>query len=414
MEYSGAEVRRVTFQGDVGMHVAKGIYGLLKAGATPNALTPEMLGKAYADGATAFDADAAIADEIKALNKTIYERSDDRVNELYDAGKKISMAYFEKAYKILGSSFDHYFMESVTGPIGKALVQEHLGTVFTQSDGAVIYEGEKHGLHTRVFLNAAGIPTYEAKDLGLVRAKHEWWPFDLSITVTGTEQQHYFAVVAKAMGEVLPHLAGSVELAPCGMLRLREGKMSSRTGNIIRALDLLDDVTKRVREVMGDRAHEVAESVATTVAVAAVKYVILRSAAGRDIIFDLKSSVSLDGDSGPYVQYAHARACSVIAKAHDAGIEASDKVAPKALYSIERLIYRFPEVIQRAGSERQPHYVITYLTELAAAWNAFYAHERIADVTDTHAPYKLLIAEVVENTLHNGLAAVGIVAPEAM
>lgn len=413
-ELSGAEVKRVTFQGDVGMHVAKGIYGLKQLGALPGSITPEILGKAYAHGATAFEADEATAAEIKALNKVIYERSNEEVNELYDEGKKVSIEYFEKAYAILGSQFDHYFFESVTGPIGKELVMAHIGDVFKESDGAIIYEGETRGLHTRVFVNAAGIPTYEAKDLGLVRAKQDWWPFDLSITVTGTEQQQYFKVVATAVGEVLPELAGKVELVPNGMLRLAEGKMSSRTGNVVRALDLIDDVVLRVKEVMGEREIADAEAIAEQVAVAAIKYAILRSAAGKDIVFDLKSSVSLDGDSGPYLQYAHARACSVLKKAAHAGVGGDVAVAPPAPYQLEQLIYRFPEVAARAVVLREPHHVATYLTELAAAFNAFYAVERIADASDPFAPYKVALTEAVALTLKNGLRALGIEAPEVM
>jgi len=413
-ELAGAEVRRVTFQGDVGMHVAKGIFGLRQLGVSAHDITPEILGKAYAHGATAFDADEATAAEIKALNKIIYERSDESVNELYDEGKKVSIEYFEKAYTLLGSNFDHYFFESVTGPIGKELVLAHVGDVFKESDGAIIYEGETRGLHTRVFVNAAGIPTYEAKDLGLVRAKHDWWPFDLSITVTGTEQQHYFAVVAKAVGEVLPELAGKVELVPNGMLRLAEGKMSSRTGNVVRALDLIEDVVLRVKEVMGEREIPNADGIAEQVAVAAIKYAILRSAAGKDIVFDLKSSVSLDGDSGPYLQYTHARACSVLKKAYAANISGDTSATPPSPYALEKLLYRFPEAVVHAITLREPHHVATYLTELAAAFNAFYAHERIADPSDTYAPYKVALTEAVGHTLKNGLYALGIKAPEVM
>ncbi len=414
MEMSGAEVRRVTFQGDVGMHVAKGIYGLVKAGITPEMITPEALGAAYASGATAFEADEAVVAEIKDLNKRIYERSDEAVNALYDAGKKVSIEYFEKAYALLGSRFDHYFMESVTGPIGKELVMANVGTVFAQSDGAVIYEGEKRGLHTRVFVNAAGIPTYEAKDLGLVKTKHDWWPFDLSITVTGTEQQHYFAVVASAVAEVLPDLAGKVELVPNGMLRLSEGKMSSRTGNVVRALDLIDEVTMRVKEVMGERTLPEHEEVANAVAVGAIKYVILRSGAGKDIVFDLKASVSLDGDSGPYLQYAHARTRSVLDKAEAVGVRPDTAHAPDEPYAIERHIYRFPEVVRRATLEREPHHVATYVIELASLWNSFYAVERIADAADPYAPYKAAVGRAVAHTLKNGLRTLGIAAPDAM
>lgn len=413
-EAAGAEVRRVTFQGDVGMHVAKGIWALKKEGVAPMAITPEILGRAYATGASAFESDEAIVSEIKALNKAIYERTDAEVNVLYDEGKKVSLAYFEKAYAILGTRFDHYFFESVTGPIGKELVLAHVGDVFEKSEGAIIYRGETRGLHTRVFINAAGIPTYEAKDLGLVEAKHAWWPFDLSITVTGTEQREYFKVVAKAVGEVLPSLSGRIELVPNGMLRLSEGKMSSRTGNVIPAIQFIDEVQERIIAVMSAREVADKERIASDVAVGAIKYAILRSASGKDTVFDMQASISFEGDSGPYLQYTYARAGTVLEKARSLGIQSDTTHAPEAPYLIERLVYQYPEVVLRATLEREPHYVATFLIELASAFNSFYAAERIADTDDTYAPYKVALTDAVRLTLKNGLALIGIKAPEAM
>lgn len=413
-EAGGAEVRRVTFQGDVGMHVAKCIYGWSQLGITPDRITPENLGKAYAAGATAFENTKEAAEAIKALNKVIYERNDESVNMLYDEGKKVSLEYFEKAYATLGSNFDYYFFESVTGPTGKELVLAHVGDVFKQSEGAIIYEGEKHGLHTRVFINAAGIPTYEAKDLGLVAEKHAWWPFDLSITVTGMEQKEYFKVVSCAVGEVLPELAGKVELVPNGMLRLREGKMSSRTGNVVPALLLIEEVKEKILEVMRSAEMVGKENIASDIAVGAIKYAILRSGSGKDIVFDFKTSISFEGDSGPYLQYAHARAYSVLQKAEQVGVVHDTTHAPSSPYALEKLLYQFPEIVKRSTAEREPHYVASYLIEVASTFNAFYANERIADSADEYAPYKVALTDAVRLTLKNGLRILGIKAPEVM
>ena len=412
---AGANTKRVTFQGDVGMHVAKAIYGLKQLGHSSEAgFDAAALGAAYAAGATAFEDDESIATEIKALNKMIYERSDEVINELYDYGKEISLQYFEAAYQILGSEFDHNFFESVTGPVGLELVKDNIGTVFTESDGAVIFKGEDHGLHTRVFVNKEGLPTYEAKDMGLIKCKHDWQPFDLAITVTGTEQTEYFKVTTKASELVQPDLAGRVELVPNGMLRLSEGKMSSRTGNIVRALALIDDVKAAALERMSERGITNPEAVAEQVAVAAIKYTILRIAAGKDIIFDLKQSVSFEGDSGPYLQYTHARICSVLAKAAEAGVEGDISTAPDSIYEVERALYQYPEVLAAALNDRAPHRLVTYLTELASAFNSFYATEKIADSSDLHAPYKVMVANAVKQTLKNGLWILAIEAPESM
>ena len=133
-----------------------------------------------------------------------------------------------------------------------------------------------------------------------------------------------------------------------------------------------------------------------------------------DVVFDIKKSVSLEGDSGPYLQYTHARINSVLAKATTAGLTASAGLAPEEVYPVERLVYQFEEVVAEALVDRAPHKVTGYLTELAAAFNTFYAHEKIADKEDTYAPYKIVVAEAVKQTLKNGLWVLGIKAPERM
>ncbi len=411
---AGADTKRVTFQGDVGMHVAKAMYGLQQLGATPHTIDAPLLGKAYATGATAFEENEDAKAAIKTLNKKIYSREDETINALYDAGKSVSLQYFETAYKILGSEFDHNFMESVTGPVGQKLVEAHIGDVFEKSDGAVIFRGEQYGLHTRVFINKEGLPTYETKDVGLIKCKADWHPFDLAITVTGTEQQEYFKVTTKASELIQPDIAGKVELTPNGMLRLVEGKMSSRTGNVVRALDLIADVQAAALARMKESEVTNAEQVAVDVAVAAIKYAILKIAPGKDIVFDLKQSISFEGDSGPYLQYTHARICSVLEKAQAAGVVPTTTHAPAEVYPVEQLVYQLLEVIAEATTERSPHLLVVYLTQLASEFNSFYAAEKIADPADEFAPYKAAVADAVRQTLKNGLWALGIKAPTAM
>ena len=405
---SGAEVKRVTFQGDVGMHVAKAIWGMQKMG---EVTTAAELGVAYAKGATAFDEDPHAADEIKKLNTAIYERSDASVNALYDTGRALSLAYFEAAYKILGSHFDHNFFESETGPIGLEKVKANIGTLFKESDGAVIFPGEEYGLHTRVFINAEGLPTYEAKDIGLIEAKQKWFPFDRSLTVTATEQRSYFTVMLKAAELLYPELSGKVEGVFNGMLKLSEGKMSSRTGNVVPAMSLINDVAERVLALMKE-SETPDRAVATQVAVSAIKYAILRSEAGRDMVFDFKTSISFEGDSGPYLLYTHARAHSVVVK--DSFETETPAPVPPEAYRIERILYRFPEVVERSATERSAHHLITYLTELSSAFNSFYANEKIIDAADLYSPFKIKLTRAVMLTLKNGLWMVGMEAPERM
>jgi arginyl-tRNA synthetase len=139
-----------------------------------------------------------------------------------------------------------------------------------------------------------------------------------------------------------------------------------------------------------------------------VKYAILKAGRMRDIAFDVAEATRLEGDSGVYVQYAYARARAVCAKAAALGLRADSDMPKGAGYPLERMVHRFPAVVERAALEQEPHHVVTYITELAAAFNTFYAHERIADVTDQDAPYKLALTEAVAILLRNGMAIIGI------
>jgi arginyl-tRNA synthetase len=168
-------------------------------------------------------------------------------------GRKVSLKEFEKIYKVLDTKFDEYFFESQTTEFGTDLVLVNIDNgVFEKSDGAVIFKGEKYGLHTRVFINREGLPTYEAKDLGLAEIKYKRVPYERSIIITANEQFDYFRVLLKALSLIYPNLAERTIHLPHGMLRLPSGKMSSRTGNVITAEALISDIKDLVKEKIQD------------------------------------------------------------------------------------------------------------------------------------------------------------------
>ena len=411
-----ADVKRVCYQGDVGLHVAHAIWGMQELGIKAESdLTSRDLGRAYAHGATAYknNEDAKVA--ITALNKIIYERSDEAINVLYDAGRAISLAYFETIYKLVDTKFDWYFFESEAAPRGKQIVLDN-PTIFVPSDGACIFKGEDYGLHTRVFLNKAGLPTYEAKELSLAKMKEEALGiYDHSVVSTAKEINEYFKVLLKAMSFIYPELAEKTEHIGHGMVRLTTGKMSSRTGEVIAAVDFIADVAKSVHEkILTAGAIEPDEMLCNNVALAAIKYTTLKGSIFQDTIFDKTKALSFEGDSGPYLQYTHARICSVLEKASAVGVTPQTKVIPLAPYKVEKILARFEEVVKSALDERAPHKVITYLTELAGEFNTFYAHEKIADKDDKYAPYKATVADAVRLTLKNGLWVLGIKSPTHM
>ncbi|MDP2705241.1 MAG: arginine--tRNA ligase [Patescibacteria group bacterium] len=407
LEWNGAKVRRANYQGDVGIHVAKALWGKLKDPAS-------SWGQTYAQGAKQYDENETAKKEIAELNKKIYARSDTEINKLYDQGKSESLKQFEKMYTRLGTRFDFFFFESSTGEFGKGIVQENTPGIFEKSDGAVVFKGEPYGLHTRVFLNSDGLPTYETKELGLAEIKYEKYAYTKSIVITGNEVNDYFKVLLKVLELISPDLASKTLHISHGMLRLPEGKMSSRTGNVITAESLIDEVREKVKEKVSDRdlTDGEKEIISEQVAVGAIKYSILKQASGKDIIFDFDKSLSFEGDSGPYLQYAHTRAKSILVKAREEGIKEDARKGNPG--SLERLLVHFSEVVEHAGKEHEPHYVVTYLTELAGAFNSFYAKEKIVDSKDLASAYKVALTSAVAAVLKNGLTLLGIPAPDKM
>jgi arginyl-tRNA synthetase len=409
--FNGADTKRVNYQGDVGLHVAHAVWGMQQLGFDQGVHTARELGKAYALGATTYKTNEEVGTQIREINKKIYSREDEVINALYDNGRTVSLAYFETIYALVDTQFDEYFFESEAGPIGKALVLAN-PNIFPESDGARIFDGEVRGLHTRVFLNKEGLPTYEAKELALAKLKEErLGEYDHSIISTSNEITEYFKVLLCAMGEVYPDLAKKTEHIGHGTVRLASGKMSSRTGAVIAAIDFIDEVADEALEKMKESSGISDEALARDIAIAAIKYTTLRGSILQNSVFDKDKALSFEGDSGPYLQYTHARICSVLQKAALAGVLPATDHTPAAAFAVEKLVAQFPEVIAVALRDRAPHKVAGYLTELAGAFNSFYAVEKIADATDEFAPYKAAIAEVVGLTLKNGLWVLGIKAP---
>lgn len=410
-EFQKAKVKRVCYQGDVGMHVAKAIWGKIKNRDLP---WPQ----AYVFGAQSFEENEEIKKEIADLNKKIFERTDKEINKLYDQGKKQSLAYFDKIYKRLGTKFDWLIFESQVSELGKKAVNEGFkkGVFQAGENGAIIFPGEKFGLHTRVFINSMGLPTYEAKDFGLAQLKYKKFPYDKSLVVTGNEINEYFKVMKRAMQEVLPKLAEKTTHVGHGMLRLPEGKMSSRTGKVITGESLIDKLQELVQEKIKDRnlSEKERKEIAEKVAVSAIKYSILKQSTGSDIIYDFDKSVSFQGDSGPYLQYSYTRAASVLEKAKNEKIKASIKKVPEKIFLLEKIMLQFPAIVSKSAKEYQPHYLATYLTQLAGEFNSFYAENKIVNKDDEFSSYKIAVTKAFTEVMKNGLWILGIQTLEKM
>ena len=414
---AGGNISRVNFGGDVGLHVGKTMWAIVqklggeypeKLAEVPESQRAEWMADAYVEGTNAYEDNKTAKAEIVQLNKNVYQLHlhndhDSPFAHIYWTTRQWSYDYFDQFYARIGSKFERYYPESETATIGLETVKQHIGDVFQESDGAIVFRGEDHGLHTRVFINSEGIPTYEAKDVGLIMKKKQDYNFDRSVVITGNEQMQYMQVVLKAIEQFAPELARATTHLTHGLVKLVGGvKMSSRKGNILRAVDVLDVATEANKRLTSNEDEQVV--------LAAVKYAFLKQRLGGDIIYNPEESVAIEGNSGPYIQYAYARARSILKKANT-GPQQPDEV-DVAERSLLRKISEYPEVIEKATAELMPHYICTYLYELAQTFNRFYEKNRVID--DPRQSARLYLVDEYAKTLKNGLDLLGIHAPDSM
>lgn len=416
IQTAGGEVHRVNFGGDVGLHVGRAMWAIIggdedKAWQTVQSMATKSLHERatwmadnYVKGNTAYEDDLAAKEQIIACNKKVYElhaQNDHQSTfaKIYWQCRAWSYDYYDEFYKELGvDAFEKYYPESATTPIGLATVKEQLAKgVYKQSNGAIVFDGEPHGLHTRVFINSEGLPTYEAKDVGLIMAKWHDYHFDQSVIITGNDIIEYMKVVLKSIEQFEPDLPKRSVHLTHGMVKLEGGvKMSSRKGNVLYGSDILQAAGAAVQDGNKDAAY------------AAVKYAFLKQRIGGDIIYNPSESVALVGNSGPYLQYAHARACSILQKATDAEAVFGGNLEPDER-TLARKISEYPEVLQKAIAEFMPHHICTYLYELAQAFNRFYEHNRVVG-SDRQATRQLLV-QLYADVLKDGLETMNIPAP---
>jgi arginyl-tRNA synthetase len=423
VEAAGASVHRLNFGGDVGLHVAKNMWAIVRhlGGENPEGLKEvgddphqqaAWLSARYIEGNNAYSDSEQSKAEIVEVNKRIYalHANDDHTSgfaKIYWTCREWSYDYFKVLYNDLQVvPFEKYYPESVTTPTGVQVVTEQLERgVYERSNGAVVFNGEKYGLHTRVFINSEGLPTYEAKDVGLIMQKWRDYHFDTSIIITGNDIIEYMKVVQKSIEQFEPELTKRSIHLTHGNLKLAGGKkISSRKGNAPLALDVLEAATEATRELMGEAEQ--------STVLGAVKYAFLKARIGGDIIYDPEESVSLEGNSGPYLQYAHARARSILRKITGSPAELTSMTIVDSERMLVRKLGEYVEVVERAQRELLPHYICTYLYELAQEFNRFYEKNQVVG-NERERERAALVAKYAD-TLGEGLGMLGIHAPDQM
>lgn len=422
MLVGGANLQRTSFGGDVGLHVAKCLWGMVAEldGEDPAKLDTvehdafarsRWISSCYVRGAKAYEDDAATKTEIDELNKTIYgfhEHNDHEspLAQIYWATRQWSYDYFDAFYKLINVESLRYYPESQTAPVGMEVVKEQLAKgLLKESDGAVVFEGDesKH-LHTRVFVTSKGLPTYETKDIGVIWMEKEEYDFDHRYLLTGNDQKEYMRVVYAAAEAFRPELAGTMTHLTNGTVKFADGKkMSSRLGNVTRALDVLDIVREKVSELVEDK------DMIETVTLGAIKYAFARYKLGGDIAFDVEETVSLQGNSGPYLQYAHARARRILEKTGVAAMPTEVRDEDRALV---RKLGEYGEVLTLAIRSLEPHHICNYLFELAQEFNRYYEKNQVAG--SEFEAHRAGIVAMYADALAAGLTMLGIDAPDKM
>ena len=451
-EQSGAKVIRANFGGDVGLHVAKTMYILAQK--DPKTLTIDDIGKCYVEGTAAYEDDAEAHAKITELNKEIYKINAENIHgtplsDLYWKGRELSYEYFNNFYASIGVKFDKYYPESTVADLGLKIVQRELKNgVYEYSDGAVIFDGDKYGLHTRVFINKEGVPTYEAKDVGLIFQKDADYHFDKSVVITGSEQLEYMKVVLKSVEQYAPELVAKTTHLTHGLVKLPGNvKMSSRKGNFLKATDVIDLVKTALKDTYN--------STDDIVSLAAIKYAFLKYKMGGNIIFDPHESVKMTGNSGPYLLYSCVRAKKILVAVENAfeeharrsplgtriaegkrgeygATEPRDarplgRELPKANgregafrksiftateKTLAKKILEYKPTLQEATNEMAPHKLANYLYELAQDFSRFYENCPVAGSQEESERAKLV--KVYLDTMTHGLGLLGINIPEEM
>ena len=408
----GAQVHRVSYHGDVGTHVGKSMWAILreidgdasKLDEIPADQRNQFMSRMYVEGAQAAKESPEAKAEIDELAKQSFVLDDPLYKKVYETCKQWSFDEIDANVARLGNvPIERRYVESETEEPGKKLIKEKTPEVFTKSDGAYVFKGSQYGAFDNVFIGSHGNGLYGAHDMGLIQLKYQDYPnLDLSITVNGEEQAAYFRGVIAASELAISALKGKSFNYATGLVKLTTGKMSSRTGEVV-TIDWIFDEFKKAIAARGSQPTD-------EVVAGALRYQFLKVKVGSDVVFDVNDAVSLTGNTGSYLQYAHARARGILAKSEQA------VAFPKELFDEDRALVRklseYTEAVNRATESLEPHHICTYLFELAQEFNRYYEKNQVVG-SDKEA-HRVDIVAVYADILKAGLTILGIAAPERL
>jgi len=422
LSFSGNKVIRANYQGDIGPHVAKCLWGFINLykQEEPKENKGVWLGKVYSEASKKIKGNKELEKEVQEINLKLYS-GDKEITELWKNTRQWCLDDYEKFYREFGIKFDELYFESQTEKIGKKISLDLLKKGIAKRDqGAVIIDLKDDDLGVAVLLTKEGYPLYFAKDMGLAKLKFDKYDLDKSIHVVGKEQEFYFRQLFKIFektgmkraAEVSYHLIYELVMLP-------EGKMSSREGTMV----LYDDLKNKLLEISRDEirkrhddwSEKKINETAVMITLAAIKFSMLRRESNRTITFEWEQALSLEGDTGPYLQYAYVRTNGILKKA-----KYKEKINSKYSFSDDeknliKRMYNLPKVIDHSASELSPHILCEYLLDLASDLNRFYVATPVINAEKKEErETRLAIVAATNIILENGLNLLGIEAPEAM
>ena len=446
----GNNVMKVTLVNDRGVHICKSMLAWLKAG---NGITPENSGKkgdhlvgdcyvAFNDiykkevdglvaGGMSKDQAEKEAPSLKEAHEMLvkWEEGDKDVRELWKTMNGWVMDGFDKTYRELGISFDKTYFESETYLLGKELVQKGLdmGVFVKDPDGSVWCDLTADGLDRKLLLRSDGTSVYMTQDLGTAERRFSEYKLDSHVYVVGNEQNYHFQVLKLILGKLGFKWADDIFHLSYGMVELPEGKMKSREGTVVDADDLLEQMYDEARKTseesgkLADMSDDEKDQLYRMIGLGALKYFIIKVDPKKTMLFNPKESIDFNGNTGPFIQYTHARIKSILRKADDQGI--SHKAAD-VLSSIEpsaketrliKLLSTYPAKVAEAGAAYSPAVIANYAYDLAKEFNQYYHDTRILQEEDQDVRrFRLVLIQTVAEVLVKAMDILGIQLPERM
>ena len=409
LEKYGHKVIRVNYQGDIGPHVAKCIWGYLNLKQKePKEKKGIWLGKIYS-----LANKKGNEDEIKEINNKLYEKKDKKLMNIWKKTRKYCLDDFNKFYKEFGVKYNRLYLESEVENLGKNITKSLLKKgIAEKSEGALIVDLKKYNLGVYVLLTSNGNALYHTKDFGLAELKQKEFKFDKSIHVVGAEQTLYFKQLFKTFELTNNKLAKKSKHISYGLVMLPEGKMSSREGTMVLFDNLKEEMFKKTEQIIKQKHKKLSKKEikerTEKIAYAALKFSMINRDNNKNLVFDWDQALSFEGETGPYIQYTHARICSILRKSKS-GIKVDyTKYNPQEFQLIKKLS-EFPDAIKDSAIKYKPNLLCNYLIQLSQLFNTYYSKHEIKISKE-----RMLLASKIKQTISTGLNLLGIEAPESM